>query len=271
MPRAYPRVSQAIWLLVLVVVLTIAMFILALIVGGRWRGNTTGALTAVVNTLSIGAVVVWGYRKSSSALDEVFPVRPVRAAFVAPMFLMLLGAIALSTAASGLVEAVWPAPESFRWAAQKILRQGGWTASFCLLVVAPLTEEPLFRGVILHGFLRNYGRRLAIVASALLFALFHLNPWQFTSAFILGAVLGWFRAETGSLMPCFLGHAFANFVAMLWWTAWRVNLGHGTPETDALFLPLWAWGALGASLLGTGVWWFRRQSVRDARLRAQAE
>jgi membrane protease YdiL (CAAX protease family) len=49
-------------------------------------------------------------------------------------------------------------------------------AVFILVIMAPLTEETLCRGLILNGFLKNYSRRKAMIVSALLFALLHLNP-----------------------------------------------------------------------------------------------
>ena len=62
---------------------------------------------------------------------------------------------------------------------------------FFILLVAPVTEEILFRGIIVRGFEKNYTRRTAIVGSAVLFGMIHLNPWQFVSASIGGLLLAW--------------------------------------------------------------------------------
>ena len=71
-------------------------------------------------------------------------------------------------------------------------------------------KELIFRGVIMSGFSRNYHPAFAIFFSALLFALFHLNPWQFPAAFALGIILGWIRIRTGSVLACIAGHAIHN-------------------------------------------------------------
>jgi hypothetical protein len=49
----------------------------------------------------------------------------------------------------------------------------------------------------------------------LLFALFHLNPWQFPAAFALGLILGWIRIRTGSVLACIAGHAIHNGLVFL--------------------------------------------------------
>lgn len=61
---------------------------------------------------------------------------------------------------------------------------------FTIFFVAPC-EEMLFRGFVQRGFESSLGGTGGIVASALLFGLFHLNPWQFLPAFLLGLILGY--------------------------------------------------------------------------------
>ena len=61
-------------------------------------------------------------------------------------------------------------------------------------LAAPIVEELLFRGLILRG-LEPYGKRFAIVASSLLFGLFHGNLVQSPYAFAVGLVLGYTAME----------------------------------------------------------------------------
>lgn len=82
-------------------------------------------------------------------------------------------------------------------------------------VLAPLLEEMLFRGVILRGFLQQYSRWPAIIGSALLFGLAHMNIYQFAVATILGLLLGWLYERTQSLLPCITLHAAYNSMVSL--------------------------------------------------------
>ena len=81
-------------------------------------------------------------------------------------------------------------------------------------IAAPFLEEMLFRGIILRSFLTQYSRTAAILGSSLLFAIAHLNVYQFITALTVGIVAGWLYERTRSLWPCILLHAGYNaFVA----------------------------------------------------------
>lgn len=74
---------------------------------------------------------------------------------------------------------------------------GGSTTITMFLYVsifAPVTEELLFRGAVLHS-LKPYGKRFAILFSALLFGIFHGNVIQIPYAFLVGLVLGYVALE----------------------------------------------------------------------------
>lgn len=75
---------------------------------------------------------------------------------------------------------------------------------------APVAEEILFRGLILRK-LQPYGKRFAIVLSALLFGIFHGNPVQIPYAFLVGLVLGYAAIEHNILWAMVL-HMFNNLV-----------------------------------------------------------
>ena len=77
-----------------------------------------------------------------------------------------------------------------------------------IAVVPALTEEFLFRGIIL-GTLRKYGDSFAIVTSSLFFGLMHQNFIQLPFAFVGGLVFGYITVYTGSVVPAMVVH-FAN-------------------------------------------------------------
>jgi len=82
-------------------------------------------------------------------------------------------------------------------------------------VLAPVLEEMLFRGIILRSFLKRYPAGVAIVHSAAVFGLAHLNVYQFFGAMLLGLTLGWLYERTRSLWPCIALHMSYN-VAVTW-------------------------------------------------------
>ena len=76
--------------------------------------------------------------------------------------------------------------------------------------IAPVVEEMLFRGIVLRGFLHRYGRAQAILGSAVLFGVAHLNIYQFVAALVIGALSGWIYQRGRSLVPCIALHAAYN-------------------------------------------------------------
>ena len=89
----------------------------------------------------------------------------------------------------------------------------GWSGWLSILVVAPLLEEILFRGVILQGLSAAYGDRAGLLLSALLFGLAHGNLYQFGSCFFFGLVLAWLARRERSLVPCIGVHLVNNLFA----------------------------------------------------------
>jgi hypothetical protein len=115
------------------------------------------------------------------------------------------------------VDHVLPPPAWFWELFDKIFESdfGFWGAFMKVVVVAPVVEELIFRGVIMHGLMRNYSKFTAIFFSGLLFALFHLNPWQFPATFVLGLILGWIMIRTRNILLCIGGHALNNLLVLL--------------------------------------------------------
>ncbi len=77
-------------------------------------------------------------------------------------------------------------------------------------LLAPVAEEILFRGLILRS-LMPYGKKFAILTSALLFGVFHGNLVQSPFAFGVGLVLGYVAVEH-SITWAMVLHMFNNLI-----------------------------------------------------------
>jgi uncharacterized protein len=106
-----------------------------------------------------------------------------------------------------------PMTDFFRQVFVEMFGRTGILSFAAIVIAAPILEEVLFRGIILDGFLKRYSPMKSIVISALLFGAFHLNPWQFVGAFLLGTMMGWIYYRTGSLALTIVIHFFNNFAA----------------------------------------------------------
>ena len=103
-----------------------------------------------------------------------------------------------------------PMPDSFKEAFRTMAGQTGILSFILIVIVAPVFEELIFRGIMLEGLLKKYTPMRSIMISSLLFGFVHLNPWQFIAGFIISIFCGWVYYKTRSLMPSIIIHAAAN-------------------------------------------------------------
>lgn len=85
-------------------------------------------------------------------------------------------------------------------------------SSIVTLVMAPLGEELIFRGLTLQ-YLRKAGLgfHAANIIQAILFGIAHMNWIQGIYAFLLGLILGWLCKRFKTLAAPMLLHMFFNF------------------------------------------------------------
>jgi membrane protease YdiL (CAAX protease family) len=87
--------------------------------------------------------------------------------------------------------------------------------AFGAVVVAPVVEEIVFRGL-LFGWLREkWGPGAAALISSLVFSVIHFSYLALGGIFVLALVLCAVRARTRSLYPCMLLHALFNGQSLL--------------------------------------------------------
>jgi len=104
------------------------------------------------------------------------------------------------------------------WLGELLGKQGQLGLGAALLLVAFLpavAEEVAFRGVVLAGLRRSGSRWIAVVGSALVFGLFHINPYHVLAASVIGLLLGWVALESGSIAPGMLIHLVNNGAQVL--------------------------------------------------------
>ena len=105
--------------------------------------------------------------------------------------------------------------EARKIAMEQMLKGPVWIVLISVSVFAPFFEEWLCRGIILRGLLKKMKPGWAIVISALIFGLIHMNLWQAIPAFIIGVVLGYVYYKTGSLKLTMLMHCVNNTLSVI--------------------------------------------------------
>ncbi len=91
---------------------------------------------------------------------------------------------------------------------------GIWTM-LSAVILAPLFEELLCRGILLESLRTRYGVVTAWLGSSLFFAVMHIQPAMMLNAFVLGMLFAFLCIRFRSLWPSMLLHAFNNGIALL--------------------------------------------------------
>jgi len=188
-------------------------------VGGAFdalRGGTPLWIVAIVAALIATGVALWVIRRWWRLdLDEVVPPGYPAGSVMAALVPLTIGMQILFSEMDNLLQLVWPMPPEMKAMMADLVGGSIITALLVLVIVAPLTEELLFRGAVLGGLLRGPNILRAIAVSSILFGLAHGNPWQFAGAFCAGMLFGWLRVRTNSIVPGLWGHALMNAVPVL--------------------------------------------------------
>lgn len=96
-----------------------------------------------------------------------------------------------------------------------------WYQLAVLLVLAPISEELFFRGILFKALLEQYSVWFSILFSSLIFMACHGNLTA--GPLVLGVINAMVFYRTGSLLPGIIFHSFSNAYAPIM-TLWFPNL-----------------------------------------------
>ena len=207
-PTGYLTLKQAWWLIVVLFLWQIPLAIPYGIINytaDNYDVNLHGLLETLLYILAFGLTIRTGFRKRGNSTIAV-----------APLTGWAFPVIALGTLALGILieplTSVLPVPNWMNDILKKAFTKDAiWSA----VIFAPVLEEILLRGIILDGLLKRYSPTKAIVWSAVIFSVMHMNPAQAVGAFLLGLPLGWLYYRTRSLWPCIFLHFVNNTIGSL--------------------------------------------------------
>ncbi|MBU2529330.1 MAG: type II CAAX endopeptidase family protein [Candidatus Omnitrophota bacterium] len=251
----YPNFKQSLWLLFLVLVLQISCGIIigiaSIIFKSAFLENSIVA--GFTNLISFGLILLFVHNKTKQKWAEILQLTSFRYNIILPLFPLLIGLGIIASETDNLLRYILPAPEFINRLMTSIVTSG-FSSIILVGIIAPLTEEFLFRGVILKGLASRYSPRKAVIYSAIMFSLFHLNPYQFFASLALGLLMGFLYLKTHSIIPCIIAHSIFNVHAIIITSLLKINIsGYSLPGTyqKVQFQPMW-FDLLGAALLLIG-------------------
>jgi len=263
-PGFWRAVGLLLFLFAVQVVLMSAAALWSLFTGGTRDIPVPALALGLVNLVSFGVVSGWIGRRSRWPLASLLGVLPPAGTFAPRNVLALVTAVAGQLMFSiGLIYAIGGkeiANSDYVKRLEDVMGggQAWWTVVPVLVIVAPLTEEILFRGQFLRGFLDRYPAGVAIGLSAALFSVMHMNPVQAPATFLLGILAGWLYYRTRSVWPAIAAHFVNNAFPAL-------ALASGASQqakANAAAEPAFA-AAVGMAVGGLTVWGAALQALRQ--------
>lgn len=232
--KAPPRIVSVHWTLGTALVLVVMVLATTIVAGGvalGVRGLHWGALAQgiAVGAALVGsylvqlALVAWAARRLGSPFAPA--VGLVRVRDGGRFFLAAVGVALLARLGAGwyavILQALHVKLPGENVDVTRLLPSGpaGAALTFALLVlVAPLAEEVVFRGVLLSALRDRWGDGIAILGSSAVFAAVHVNPFVVVPIFGLALGLGYLFVRSRSLWVSVACHSTFNalgFIALL--------------------------------------------------------
>ena len=135
--------------------------------------------------------------------------------FICLIFLFL-GTYIISNTITNIIVLMFPSTlEQFAQVSDMLNVDNLWLGILLIAILPAIAEEFFFRGIVLTSFKKKYGALVAIIASALIFGIYHMNWVQGINAFIVGLALGYIYVKTGSIYPTMIIHFINNAYGVL--------------------------------------------------------
>jgi len=267
--NAYPKIKNAVLLCLLFLGIQLAGgFILGEISQFYEIGTESPAFgigTIFLYILSFAVIILIGFKKSGKKFNEVFFIKNVSLRVWVSVVVFMLGFVIISSEIENWINYIMPMPVFLQETFNSMIGNDYFIIPVILVVILPaFFEEMFFRGILISGFRQNYSQTKTILISALLFAIIHLNPYQFVTAFLIGIIIGYVLIKTNSIWPAVYMHFFNNMLTVI---VMRINGvvvidGFNSAYGEQLLQPWW-FNLLGIVFAGAGAWLFFREIDKE--------
>ncbi|MGJ4789454.1 CPBP family intramembrane metalloprotease [Leptospira koniambonensis] len=207
----YPKIKN-------IITVTIALFLFQVAVSVPFiLLKKSGALEVsndyfliIVNSVTILSVSFYAFRKSNLSFSSMLEIKPNFYKFLLSILGVCLFLQILGSFLSHLIFINSSVSQSFVKSVSQYIPGNTFLLYFLGVVVAPITEELYFRGFVFAGLSKNYSWKIALIVSAGLFALFHINPSQMVAAIIIGLFSGYVLYISNNILLSIVIHCFYN-------------------------------------------------------------
>ncbi len=159
--------------------------------------------------------LVWG-RKRTAQDRQYFREKVLKPRPFAMVVIGSCGLYYLAILISVVIDVISPATmDAYNEMMDMTLGGSQMLAMLAAVLLAPINEECIMRGLILKNLQRFFPTSAVIVIQAVLFGIFHANWVQGLYVLPVGAALGYVAVKSRSVIPCIFMHLFYNLLSFV--------------------------------------------------------
>ena len=187
--------------------------------GSVAQALAVGAILLVVYAVQLGVVWIVAHRRGHRLAESVGIRRVPRlrawvgSAIGLAVFVRVLALVYSEVVISSGLKLQGQNADPLRYFAPGPV--GSLMLVIIVVLVAPLVEEIVFRGIVLASLRERWGDRAAILVSSLVFAALHLNLFSFLPIFAVALVLGALFVRSRSLWVNIACHSAFNGIGVI--------------------------------------------------------
>lgn len=172
----------------------------------------------VVSTAAYGIVVLIWYKfayvkKYTAEKRAAFKETVCKSKVIGSLVIAAVGCYCLDILVASFVSILSPeALEVFNSSMEAVLSGDELMAFLVVVILAPIAEEILFRGIVFNMLSKHWSEVAAIIVSTVLFGLYHGNLMQAIYVLPIGLLLGYTAYKCKSVLPCIVIHMINNFM-----------------------------------------------------------
>lgn len=173
--------------------------------------DLSGEITMLGGLLALLLLSIWFWVRGKSPLEQVW-MRDTDRSHILPaaaLSMLVYGALSLAFL---LLPAPWL--ESYAQAVEG-MSETGFVMFVAIVLVAPVVEEVVFRGLVLSRLNRVMPGWPALLLSSLAFGILHGHPVWMVYAGLMGLIFGLVSLRSGSVWPAVLMHMVFNGIGYL--------------------------------------------------------
>lgn len=186
------------------------------ILNGSFMTSLTAVITAVSTVFAVFFYwLIWG-RKRTDEDKRYFKKEILKTKNVVMIVVASFGIYFLTGLISSLIAVLWPDTME-NYAEMMDLALGGNTimAMLAAVILAPINEECIMRGLILKNLQKYFSVPVVIIIQAVMFGIFHMNWVQGIYVLPFGTMLGYVAIKSRSVLPCIGMHLFFNLMSFV--------------------------------------------------------